>query len=525
MRGLAAIVRCCLSRCIRSRLTPGCRLAGRPRRWGWWLPPLAAALPLGFASGATAHGFGERFDLPLPLWLWVTGAAATLLLTFAALVLFAGEWQFGRLSRRIDLLRRPGARRAAHVAAVVLRAVAAGLFLLSIAAGWFGRQDAYANLIVTMVWIVWWVGMAFVCALAGDLWEVVDPIRTLYRAGARVTGRLTGTRRTSFDLPYPERLGAWPAVVLFFGFAWAELIWRDKDVPASLASAVAAYAVLVWAGMLLFGVEAWRSRADAFAMAFRMLGRFAPLEVRSTAPEGPARLWLRPYGAGLLSDGPVPWSVAVFVLLMLSTVTFDGFHATPLMEEIELRAQTWRPVAEALFVLSGTGLGEGEWLRTGLLLLFPLAFVAIYAVVGRWMARLAGRDGSAGPGRDDVTAMVWSLVPIAVAYHLAHYYSLLLTAGQFLVPLASDPFGWGWNLFGTGGYKVDLTVVSPTVYWYASVALIVIGHVLAVLVAHIEALRRFGSHRAAWRSQLPMMALMVAYTSLSLWIMAQPIVG
>jgi hypothetical protein len=116
-------------------------------------------------------------------------------------------------------------------------------------------------------------------------------------------------------------------------------------------------------------------------------------------------------------------------------------------------------------------------------------------------------------------------VPIAVAYHLAHYFSLLVTAGQFMIPLASDPFGFGWNLFGTAGYKVDLGAVSPYVFWYGAVVLIVAGHVIAVVLAHVEALRLFVSPRAAAASQVPMVALMVAYTMVSLWILAQPIVG
>jgi hypothetical protein len=119
---------------------------------------------------------------------------------------------------------------------------------------------------------------------------------------------------------------------------------------------------------------------------------------------------------------------------------------------------------------------------------------------------------------------VLGLVPIAVAYHLAHYFSLLLTAGQFIIPLASDPFGSGWDLFGTAGYKVVLGVLDPYVFWYGAVALIVTGHVIAVAVAHIEAVRLFGAHRAL-AGGLPMLALMVAYTMLSLWILAQPIVG
>jgi hypothetical protein len=112
-----------------------------------------------------------------------------------------------------------------------------------------------------------------------------------------------------------------------------------------------------------------------------------------------------------------------------------------------------------------------------------------------------------------------------VAYHLAHYFSLLLTAGQFVIPLASDPFGFGWNLFGTAGYKVDLGILSPYVFWYSAVALIVAGHAVAVFVAHLEAWRLFGNRRAALASQVPLLVLMVAYTMLSLWILAQPIVG
>jgi hypothetical protein len=196
------------------------------------------------------------------------------------------------------------------------------------------------------------------------------------------------------------------------------------------------------------------------------------------------------------------------------------------MDRIGTAAQISRPVAETLFALSSaTGLDETQWLNTAVLLLFPLVFVLIFRGVGAWMLHLAGGAHSKVRSDADLNAMVWSLVPIAVAYHLAHYASLLLTTGQFIIPLASDPFGWGWNLFGTRGRAVDLGILGPAVYWYVAVALIVAGHVLAVIVAHIEAARRFANHRAALLSQLPMLVLMVAYTSLSLWIMAQPIVG
>jgi len=161
------------------------------------------------------------------------------------------------------------------------------------------------------------------------------------------------------------------------------------------------------------------------------------------------------------------------------------------------------------------------------LVAFPLAFVAIYSLASWCMVRLTATIGGTPPiaVATCATSFVLTLVPIAVAYHLAHYLSLLLTAGQFIVPLASDPFGLGWNLFGTAGYKVNIGLIGPRFIWYSAITAIVIGHAVAVYLAHIVALRVFGNRRDALVSQIPMVALMVGYTMLSLWILAQPIMG
>ena len=319
------------------------------------------------------------------------------------------------------------------------------------------------------------MGFAFVCALVADFWALLNPLDSLFRwAGA-----------PSLRLACPRRLGEWPAVVLFLAFAWAELVWPDKDVPARLACALLGYALLTWTGMFLYGRETWLARGEAFSLAFGLLARFAPLGRR-----------------GL---GRVSFPYMVFVLLMLATVTYDGFLETPLMQRI----QTALYDTPLLFALSELGFDQSQLIDTALLLLFPLAFLAIFLLAnGR-----AAQD------------YVLTLVPIAVAYHLAHYFSLLLTAGQFVIPLASDPFGAGWDLFGTAGYKVNLAVLNPYVFWYGAVVLIVIGHVLAVLQARRIALRLHGTGSTALARERPMMALMVAYTMTSLWILAQSVVA
>lgn len=189
-----------------------------------------------------------------------------------------------------------------------------------------------------------------------------------------------------------------------------------------------------------------------------------------------------------------------------------------------------KPVARVLFEVSEWGISEQQVIMTGMLVLFPIVFFLAFWVACWAMVRIT-RRWAADTAPDGVTpvgmacSFVLTLVPIAVAYHLSHYFSFLFTTGQFIIPLASDPFGFGWNLFGTAAYRVNIGIISPYVFWYSAVTLIVTGHVIAVFLAHAVALRVFGGRRGALLSQIPMVTLMVAYTMLSLWILAQPIIG
>ena len=117
-----------------------------------------------------------------------------------------------------------------------------------------------------------------------------------------------------------------------------------------------------------------------------------------------------------------------------------------------------------------------------------------------------------------------TLVPIAIGYHLAHYFTVLLIQGQYIIPLASDPFGFGWNLFGTAGYRVDIAIVDARFAWFTAVTAILIGHIAAVYLAHVKAMQVLDTRGAALRSQIPLTALMVVYTFVSLSILAEPIV-
>jgi hypothetical protein len=323
------------------------------------------------------------------------------------------------------------------------------------------------------------------------------------------TGRLRAHLRVSFARPLPAWLGVWPAVLLFWCFGWAELVWPSNAEPARLACAILLYSALTWAGMALFGVRAWLARGEAFALFFSLFARFAPLDLRKGT--------LRPYGAGLLDD-VVSVSMLAFVVLALAMVSFDGLAETPLWAA--LTGETLALLRQAGLLAPLGYVAAGALIKTAGLVLTPLVFLAVYLLVCRLTCALV-RGG--WTTLEVARTFILTLVPIAIAYHLAHYLSYLLIHGQAIIALASDPFGWGWDLLGTARYEVDIAIVGARFIWITSVVAIVAGHVFALWLAHKQALACFDG-QAARRSQIPMVVLMVAYTMLSLWILAQPIV-
>ena len=192
----------------------------------------AAALFVCLAAvPASAHGFGQRYELPLPLSFYLRGGAAAVVFSFVVVGLFVRQTQRPSAGARVDLLAHPFGRLLARLA-LPLKLIALVLFLVTIYAGFFGNQDPYRNIAPTLVWIIGWVGLAYVSALIGDVWALINPWRTLFDAADSLYRRNTG-RPFSLNWPYPSALGAWPAVVLLLAFSWIELVYPNPAVPLS----------------------------------------------------------------------------------------------------------------------------------------------------------------------------------------------------------------------------------------------------------------------------------------------------
>ena len=459
------------------------------------------------ATSAGAHGFGQRFDLPLPLSLYLFGAGAAVALSFVVFGLFVRHPPKLRDIPRLDLTATPlGRLIASPIVVVPLKLITLGLFAVTIAAGLLGDQNPYRNIAPTLVWIVWWVGFAYVSALLGNVWASINPWRTVFDAANWVWRRLGGRGDRSFQWPYPRALGVWPACLLLLAFSWIELVYPSPAVPAQIACFAIAYSILTWAGMLTFGRDTWLEHGEVFTIVFGLFARVSPIETRGS------QLLIRPFGAGLLGGQPVSISMMALVLLLLATVLYDGLLTTPEWTNFE---NTLR------LLLSWPGERGATAIRTLGLLALWLMFLGIYGAVSALMTLAAGQRRSA---LEMARSFALTLIPIAIGYHVAHYLAFLLIQGQYIVPLLSDPFGYGWNLFGTAEYRVDIGLVGARFAWYAAVLAIVLGHVAAVYLAHVKAIQTIEVRAAALRSQIPLTALMVAYTLTGLSIIAEPIV-
>ena len=460
------------------------------------------ALPA-FSSGALAHALAQRYDLPLPLGYFLVASGAVVAMTFVILALFWRDSGKRREARDYVILRGtvPNFAVAGSQFLTVL-----GLALL-IAAGLFGNPATFKNITPVAVWVIWWVGFGFVTAFMGNIWPLINPWSSAFALVEKLTR--PWIHGLSFRAHYPPWLGVWPSCVLFLLFAWLELVVPGRDVPRNIAIAILAYSAFTWFGFCIFGRDTWLKSGEVFSVAFDLFGRFAPLNF---IRDGRWHVCLRPFATGLLTRRPLEPSRTAFCLLMLGTVTVDGFMETPL----------WAAVVEWVFASSGRA-PDSPWLymtvQTALLIAGPLTLAGLYLTVIALMAQISGLKPSNLSG-----LFVLSLIPIAIAYHLAHYFSLFAVAGQFIIPLASDPLGYGWDLFGTGLYLIDIGVVDAKSIWYLSVIAIVTGHIIAVWVGHVTASSVFGKSPTAGRSQYPMLVLMVCYTMMSLWILAQPIV-
>ena len=424
------------------------------------------------ASPAAAHGVGGRTDLPLPLWLFTYGAAAALVLSFVAL---RALWPRPRLAAAAHGTPFPSPlQQLAPALAIAGRVVGlAGLAGVLTAATW-GAANSADNIAPVALYVVFWVGLQVLSAVAGDVWRVVNPFDTIAAAVRRaVPGRLV----TSDSGP------EWTAAAMLFSFLWLELAYFDSAEPRAIAVWLAAYTVTAVTGAVVWG-PGWLRRGEGFTVLFGLLAHLAPI-----GRDAEGRLRFRPPLSGL-SEVKATSGIVAVIIVTLGSTTFDGLSRTSFWVDV---------------LGNRTG-----WARTSLNTIGLVWVIAIVWVAYQLATRAAARTGRK-PADDTTLAFAASLIPIVFAYTLAHYFSLLVFEGQGAVALLSDPYGRGWDLLGTAGNTIDYRVLSTATIAYIQAGAIVVGHVAGVITAHDRAVELW-PRRVAERTQYPMLAVMIAYT-------------
>ncbi len=465
-----------------------------------------AFLVLIFEVPALSHAVAEtRFNSPIPGWIVLIAATAVLLLSFILLNRY-------KTKKSSDCRSTQHSFRPASTfpllkwifqnprIALLTQIISVGLFLLVLLAGFFGNPKTEFNATSSLIWILFWFGLSLFSFLVGNPWGHINPLLAIYK--------WTGMRRFSFHIRYPQKLGAWPALILYISFIWFELSWFQSDEPRSLATITVFYSIYIWAGLILFGKD-WMNLADPFTRYFQVLGLFAPIG------HGEHTLEVRPYGAALRRESLKDNLSVIFIISIMYSVTYDGYMATQewirstsALMEIAINAFPGIPVMEGVqLILLSSGL---------------VIFAACYYGSCAWMSCLAGHKNVGELAR----AFGLSLLPIAFGYYLAHFFNLILPRFIELGIALSDPMGYEAtslsNFMQHKVVSVDYRLKTEVV-WTCQVILIVSGHTISIVTAHQIAQRILTKAKRFTLCQLPLLLMMILYTWISLWITSRPL--
>jgi len=454
-----------------------------------------------------AHALVARKDLPVPAWLFAWGASIVLIVSFFALSV---GWRRPRFER--DHWRPLDARLSRALLSLPAQVVygLVGIFLLGVAiyAGLRGTEAPDRNFALTFLYVTAWLGFPAFSVVLGDVFRPFNPWRAVGRAAGSAFTALAGQRPA--HLRYPERLGRWPAAVGLLAVVWLEIVYGASGGvavgldPHAAAVAAAVYSVYTLAMMALFGVEQWCRTGEVFSVYFGMFGRLGCFGTQD------GRLGVRRPFAAATSWATVPGSAAV-VIASIATTSFDGAQEGAFKSALE---STFNHLVDAGFGLTAA-------LRTTdtIFILLTFAGVALVYLIG-----VRGMSGvPRAPSFEKLrSGFAHTLIPIAFAYLVAHYFSLFVFQEQAqFTYLLSDPLGTGTtDLFGTASSGIDFQVIGSNAIWYVQVGALVLGHVLGLTLAHDRATAYWGDYRLATRSQYWMLAVMVAFTCFGLYLLS-----
>lgn len=439
------------------------------------LVALAAGAGLAAASNVASGLAGGDSDVSVPTWLYLAtgggaiGASAllTMLVTDRGII---GTYHDRALEASVDRLLAAGS----------LLFGAIGLFGLAIvfAAGVDGPNIGLVSATVLVTFVGGRALLTIAAYAVGNPWPALNPWR-----------RIASALPNGYE-EYPSAYKSWPAVVALLTFVWLEVVAPLTSSPRALLAILLMYSLFTISSAVVFSPETWFRRGDPLSLWFRCYGAVAPIQRTDDGFE------LRYPGSRLgEADLVTDSSLVAFVLALVWELTYSGFIVTPIgVRTIEaLVGIGLPPVLVYLLLLVG-----------GFALFWKVYWVAIDRTRERAETYLSREYLG--------LRLAAPLLAIAAGYHLAHYVGFGLSLSPALFDALAMPLNPPPN---------PTRYALPGWFGYVEIAGILLGHVLAVWVAHTVSFDLFPGKLQAIRSQFPLIVVMVFFTMVSLYLVSQ----
>ena len=454
-------------------------------------------------SVSFSHGLNVRYELPIPLYIYLISSAFIIFVT----LLFSKYF----LNKYIEASKNIAERHLYNNKWIGSLGFTVILFLIY--AGYYGDQGPLNNIINVLIWVWFWVGFAYLSIFSGRFWPKVNPwfspfsfiIRSLYQFKWIKKIRRKSIREISI-------LG----IILLIIFVWFAIVYPGREVPKNLSLFLIIYSFITFLGMLIYGRVRWFAYAEIFSIYFGMLGRIGIFSPYYKNKKYNIRM---PFSGILMGKGSI--YSAIFIIIAVASISFDGVLETKFWYDFKVSLISnffFIPILKLLL----SWFGNLEIILDSLGIIFmPIVLALFFSLSCVKGLKYFKQDYTI---KKLIIIFAPSLIPIAAAYHVAHYFSFLLIAGQLAFPLLSDPLNLGWDLFGTENYKVNPYVINAKIGWSVILFSVIVGHMGSIVISQKIAYTLVVNKKNAIKAHLPLSFFMILYTIFSLWILSEPIV-
>ena len=406
-------------------------------------------------SASLNHGVVNVGDLPIPFDIVLNSSALVVLITFVYLKV---SWKESIITPRQEVFNDKQNFIGKLFGIIIL-------FLL-VAPGIFGDESSKTSVAPLILWVFLWIGVPVLGLLFGDIYSKFNPLNL-------------------FSLKSDKPESVYFACILFIGLTWFELVWRRPGNPLNIA--VVLITLFVCVNLLRYFLKKSLIEVDPLLLLHYL---YSKLKLFNS----------RPYFRSLLDNiGNLAKlkGIEYFVLLMIGTVTYDGLRETTFWYN-QFGSRT-----------------DDMGFSTMMFLIMNLGTILFYRFACFFAIKVGGSDLKL----NHVSNLFGhTMLPIAFAYHVTHYLTLLLFESQTFFYRFNDPIGIGMNVLNVEEPTIDY-FIEPLVIWGIQVAVTLLGHMLSVVLAHDLAVKLFG-HQQSDKTQYIFLFITVALTLQALFVLS-----